>query len=297
MDYRDYYKELEVERTANADDIKKAYRRLARAYHPDTNSEPGAEDRFKRVSEAYEVLSDPEKKKRYDQLSTQYNSFQSKGGSNGNTSFDEFSRQQDGFSFDFDINDLFGKQGGGTADFFESLFGSSKGKQRGRRSSRSTQRQEPEQKIYSVTITFDEALHGTRKRLTIGTEKLDVQFKPGIEDKQRLKIPQGILEVTVAPHPRYVRDGNDLKVTESIPLTTALLGGTVPIVTPFGTITMKIPSGTRNDKTFRVRAHGMPVYGSADSRGDLFVTVRIILPSSLTDEQRSLVEQLKDLGL
>lgn len=295
MDYRDYYKELEVERTASADDIKKAYRRLARAYHPDTNSEPGAEDRFKRVSEAYEVLSDPEKKKRYDQLSTQYNSFQSKGGSNGNTSFDEFSRQG-GFSFDFDINDLFGKQGG-TTDFFESLFGSSKGRQRGRRSSRSAQREEPEQKIYSVTISFDEALHGARKRLTIGTEKLDVQFKAGIEDKQRLKIPQGILEVTVAPHPRYVRDGNDLKVTESIPLTTALLGGTAPVVTPFGTITMKIPSGTQNDKTFRVRAQGMPVYGSTDSRGDLFVTVRIILPTSLTDEQRPLVEQLKNLGL
>lgn len=285
MEYRDYYKDLGLERNASADDIKKAFRSLARKYHPDANpNDPTAEENFKRISQANEVLSDPEKKAKYDALSNQYQQFKSQGGRGGNTSFDAFS-QGGGQQFEGDLSDIFG-EGATMSDFFEAMFGGGGG-------GRTRQRQpKPQQRIYSVTLSLAEAFTGVSKRLALGNEKIDITFKPGIADKQQLKIPQGILEVRIATDHRYVRDGNDLACTEVLPITTLVLGKKHPVQTLSGTAMLTIPAGTQPDARFRLRGLGMPVYGSSDKRGDFYVTVKAHIPTSLTDEERKLYEQL-----
>ncbi len=288
MDYRDYYKDLGLERNASADDIKKAFRSLARKYHPDANpNDPSAEENFKRISQANEVLSDAEKKSKYDALSNQYQQFKSQGGRSGNTSFDAFS-QGGGQQFEGDLSDIFG-DGASMSDFFDAMFGGG-GSSGGRRTK---QRQpKPQQRIYSVTLTLQEAFTGVSKRLALGNEKIDIAFKPGIADTQQLKIPQGILEVRIAADHRYTRDGNDLSCVEVVPIATLVLGKKHPVPTLSGTAMLTIPAGTQPDARFRLRGLGMPVYGSSDKRGDLYVAVKAHIPTSLTDEERSLYEQL-----
>ena len=290
MEYRDYYADLGLDRTASADDIKKAFRTLARKYHPDANpNDPSAEENFKRISQANEVLSDPEKKAKYDALSTQYQQFRSQGGRGGNTSFDAYS-QGGGAGFDMDLGDTFG-DGASMQDFFEAMFGGGRTTSSGSRRTRS-QRQQPQQRIYSVTLTLDEAFHGSSKRLALGNEKIDITFKPGIADGQRLKIPQGILEVRVATDHRYVREGDDLFCTEQVSIPTLVLGSKVPVQTMSGKAMLTIPPGTQSDARFRLRNLGMPVYGTTDKRGDLYVTVKVVIPTTLTDSERALYEQL-----
>ena len=290
MDYRDYYADLGVQASASADEIKSAFRKLARETHPDTHpDDPRAEERFKRISEAYDVLGDADKRAKYDNLSRQYDAFRKQGGRGGNTSWDAF---QGGNGVNVDLSDLFG---GGTSmsDFFQTIFGG----QRQGRQQRPRQQRQPQQPVYSVTLSLDEAFAGIRKRLALGNEKIEVTFKAGISSGQRLKVPQGQLEVTIAPHAVFTRDGNDLRRTITCPLTTALLGGTLTVPTMRGDIAVKVAPGTMSGKTLRLRGQGMPVYGSTDERGDLYVTLNVAVPASLTDEQRSLVEQLRDSGL
>jgi curved DNA-binding protein len=295
MEYRDYYADLGVPRTATADEIKSAFRKLARETHPDTHpDDPKAEDRFKRISEAYDVLGDTEKRSKYDNLSGQYDSFRRQGGRGGNTSWDAF---QGANGVNVDLSDLFG--GGSMSDFFQTIFGGQRqARQQRQRQPRQQQRQqEPQQPIYSVTLSLDEALVGVRKRLVLGNERIEVTFKPGIADGQRLKVPQGHLEVKLAPHGVFTREGSDLRRSVQCPLTTALLGGTLTVPTLRGDVAVKVAPGTTSGKTLRLRGQGMPVYGSTDERGDLYVTMDVTLPASLTDEQRTLVEQLRDCGL
>jgi curved DNA-binding protein len=291
MDYRDYYADLGVPRSATADEIKKAFRKLARESHPDAHpNDPQAEDRFKRISEAYDVLGDTDKRAKYDNLSSQYDAFRRQGGRGGNTSWDAF---QGSNGINVDLNDLFG--GGSMSDFFQTIFGG--GRQQRSSRSRSQRPAQPQQPVYSVTLTLEEALAGTRKRLALGNERIDVAFKPGIADGQRLKVPQGQLEVRIAPHHVFTRDGNDLRCTVQCSLTTALLGGPITVHTLRGDVSVKVPAGTTTGKTLRLRGQGMPVYGSADERGDLFVSIDVMIPSTLSDEQRTLVERLRDSGL
>jgi curved DNA-binding protein len=283
MDYTDYYAELGVSRSATADEIKKAFRTLARTYHPDANpNNPSAEERFKKISEAYEILSDPDKRTKYDALSRQYDQFRAQGGRSGNTSWDAFTG---GGASSF--NDMFA--GSTMEDLLSGLFGQRQSQRQQR------PRRQPKQ-TFTITISFEEALSGTTKRLKMGGATVDVTFKPGIATGQRLAVPGGELEVTVAPSQRYIRDGNDLRCTEIVPLTVALLGGSAQVTTPRGTIAMKIPTGTKPGRTFRLKGQGMPVYGTSDV-GDLYVAISISIPSSLTDEQRNLVEQLQATGL
>ncbi len=303
MNFTDYYKELELEKGASDADIKKAFRRLARQYHPDTNpNDPQAEEKFKKISEAYDVLSDPQKKAKYDQFS-QY------GGMPGSGGFPSGGFPGGSRSYQFtqeDFGDMF--QGTSFGDLLSQLFGSGnreqgtgnrerRTKDAGRRTSDGGRRTPDEGRIFSVTLSLDEAFTGVMKRLAMGDKKLDVTFKPGVAHGHRMKIPVGVLEVAIAPHPRYERDGNDLKVTEHVPLTTALLGGEHSVQTLAGTVKIKVPAGSASGKVMRLRGMGMPIYDDPSKRGDMFVTLHVDVPAQLTDEQRALVEQLRLLGL
>lgn len=282
MDFNDYYKELELEPSATDAEIKKSFRRLARQYHPDTNpNKPEAEERFKKISEAYEVLSDKTKRNKYDQLSTQYNSYQRGGGRQG----------AGGSKIPMDdVGDMF--SGTSFGDMLSELFGS----QRSSRS-RSAARKAPPKKVFGVQLSLQEAFTGVGKRFTIDETTADITFKPGIATGQRLRVPDGEIEVTVQPHPRFVREGNDLRVKEAILLSTALLGGKHDVVTLRGTISITVAPGTSNGKVLRIKGQGMPVYGIDNSRGDLYVELTVNIPATLSEEQRELVEQLRDLGL
>lgn len=285
MNFTDYYKELELERSASEEDIKKAFRRLARLYHPDANpNNPQAEERFKRISEAYEVLGDPTKRAKYDQLSRQTSGYQRSGGRQSAPS---------SFSMD-DVGDMF--NGTSFGDLLSELFGQSRPSQRTTSTrSRTAPRRIP---VYTITLTLGEAFAGTSKRLTLGETTADVAFRPGIASGQRLRVGSVELEVTVAPNAQCRRDGDDLYVRQQIELTTALLGGRIEIQTlSEAMLAVTVPPGTQNERTLRLKGQGMPHYGSPEQRGDLYVTLEVKLPSTLTDEQRELVQRLRESGL
>lgn len=284
MNFTDYYKELELEQGASEVDIKKSFRRLARQFHPDTNPDnPQAEERFKRISEAYEVLSDPAKRAKYDQLSRQTSGYQRTGG-----------RPGAGGSFNMDdVGDMF--NGTSFGDLLSELFGQSRSSARGNARARTAPRRMP---VYTITLTLAEAFTGVSKRLTLGQTTADVSFRPGVATGQRLRISNAELEVTVAQDARFHREGNDLHVRQSIELTTALLGGRAEIATlSGGLLSVTVPAGTQNERRLRLRGQGMPHYAAPDQHGDLFVTLEINLPEHLTDQQRELVERLRETGL
>lgn len=283
MAFNDYYKELGLERTATDAAIKKAFRKLAREFHPDTNPDkPGAEDRFKRISEANEVLSDPAKRAKYDQLSSQYSAYQQGSG-----------RPRAGgpqVSMD-DVGDMF--SGTSFGDMLADLFAG--GKQSTK--TRTTRTRPARVQHFAVTLTLEEAYTGVSKRFAFDGNKVDVTFKPGIGTRQHLRVPDGELEVTVAPHARFTREGNDLRVKECVALTTALLGGKHTVATIKGNISLNVPPGTTNEKVVRIKGQGMPLYGSENLRGDLYVEFIVNIPTLLTNEQQELVTKLRDLGL
>ncbi|MBU3680295.1 MAG: J domain-containing protein [Candidatus Kapabacteria bacterium] len=284
MNFTDYYKELELERTASEDDIKKAFRRLARQYHPDANPDnPQAEERFKRISEAYEVLGDATKRAKYDQLSRQTSGYQRSGGKQGAPSF----------SMD-DVGDMF--SGTSFGDLLSELFGQTRSNQRTTSArSRAAPRRMP---VYTVTLSLGEAFAGVSKRLTLGETTADVSFRPGIASGQKLRIGNAELEVTIAPDVRFHREGDDLHVRHQIELTTALLGGRIEIQTLAGAmLAMTVPPGTQNERKLRLKGQGMPRYTSPDDRGDLYVTLEVKIPSALNDEQKDLVQRLRESGL
>ncbi len=285
MSFTDYYKELGVPKTATSDEIKKSFRKLAREFHPDTNPDnPAAEERFKRVSEAYDVLGDPDKRAKYDQLSSQYSQYQRTG------------QRPGGFGQQFNMEDVDGMfQGTSFGDLLSELFGQRTSSARGQ--ARRTQPRPAPKPVYAVTLSLEEAFTGIAKRFTINEKKVDITFKPGIASLQRLRIPDGELEVTVQDHPRYRRDGNDIHVREHIAVSTAMLGGKIDVRTLGGVLTVSVPAGSPSGKVLRLRGQGMPVYNSDGGRGDLFIELHIVVPTSLSEEQRTIVESLRDAGL
>ena len=303
MEYKDYYNILGVSKNATQDDIKKAYRKLAVKYHPDKNSgSKAAEDKFKDIGEAYEVLKDPEKRKQYDQLGANWKQYQNAG-------FDpsgfNFSRGGPGgkyhYEFQGDPSDMFG--GSGFSDFFESFFGRSG---RNNRGYTEDDRDVPGSDLSGdVTITLQEAYYGTERVIDLGNEKIRVKIKPGAYDGLKFRIKgkgqKGMtgtsgnlyLTINLQSHPVYERKGDNLFMEVPVDLFTALLGGKQKIVTLSGDLNITIQEGTQNGKQLRLKGKGMPVYGKS-GYGDLIVKLNVSLPKQLNREQKELALKLKD---
>ncbi|NQW31014.1 MAG: J domain-containing protein [Ignavibacteria bacterium] len=280
MEFSDYYKELELEKGATAAEIKKGFRALARKYHPDTNpNKPEAEEKFKRISEAYEVLSDPQKREKYDMLNSR--GFNPQGGNSGRRG----SPGAENFQYTSDIDDMFA--GTSFGDLLSQMFAGQNTQTRTRQRSAPT----PKPVSYSLDVTLEEAYAGVTKRLRVGEKTIDLTIKPGIDTGQKMQIPQGELTIQVLPNARYKRDGQNLSVGHAIPFTTAALGGKVRIKTLKGAVQLTIQPGTQPDTVLRMRGLGMPVYPKGTSFGDLLVTIKIDIPTSLTEEQKDLLSK------
>jgi curved DNA-binding protein len=315
MDYKDYYKVLGVERTAGADEIKKAYRKLAMKYHPDRNQgNKQSEDRFKEINEAYEVLSDPQKRGRYDQLGDSYSSWQ-RGGAQGGFDWNDWINQaqqqagpRGGATYRVDttgFDDIFG---GGFSDFFNAIFGSAAGgtTRNTSRTTAQTTRLDPRNAAprnleQTVSISLDEAFRGTQRILQVDNRRLEVKIPPGANTGTRVRVAgsganglkQDIyLVIELLPDPRFERKNEDLHTEAAIDLYTAVLGGQINVSTLSGNVMLKIPAGTQPGQTFRLAGRGMPHLRNAQSFGDLFVKMKVQLPRNLNQKQRELFEQL-----
>jgi curved DNA-binding protein len=318
MEYKDYYKILGVDKSAEEKQIKSAYRKLARKYHPDVNpNDPHAEARFKEINEAYEVLGDREKRAKYDQLGSEWQRWQRTGGQPGDFDWARWAAGPGGervhvrYGTPEDLEDLFGG-GSPFSDFFTSIFG---GLERGGRQAggysgyeyqpRARRGQDLE---HTVDISLAEAYQGTTRLLNKDGRRLEVRIPPGAKTGTRVRVrgeggggaPGGeagdlYLNVSVADDPRFQRHGDDLHTTVQVDLYTAVLGGEVPVPTLSGDVRLKIPAGSQNGQVFRLRGKGMPRLRRATEHGDLFVRLDVRLPANLTPEQRRLFEQLRRL--
>jgi curved DNA-binding protein len=303
MEYKDYYKILGVEKSASQPDIKKAYRALAKKYHPDkTKGDKASEEKFKDISEAYEVLGDEQKRKQYDELGANWRHFQQQGGQYRGQPGGGFR----GTRYEGDPSEMFG--GSGFSDFFEQFFGGGFAQQGGGFRSRG---QAPKGQDYEaeMAITLQEAYSGTSRLLTVNGQQLRITTKPGVADSQVLRIkgkggpaimaggsPGDLyIRVQVQPLPGFERQGDDLHTRLQLEMYTAILGGEVQVNTLSGKLKLKIPAGTQNGKTLRLRGKGMPVYGKPDQHGDLYVKIEVQLPVHLTEEERGLMERLREL--
>ena len=305
MEYKDYYKILGVEKKATKDEIKKAYRELAMKYHPDKN--PGdkeAERKFKEINEAHAVLSDPEKRKKYDQFGRDWEVYQQAGGQRGDFDFSQYSSPE-GQRFYYrtgDFSEVFG--GKDTDDFFEMLFGERfqarpGGRAEGFKGSNITA---------ETAITFEEAYHGTNRLVELGDQKIKISIKSGIRDGQILKVSgkgapgvsggkagDFLLRIRVADHAEYHREGHDLYKDIPVDLYTAVLGGKVNVITMKGTVKVDIPKETENGKVLKLKKLGMPVYGKKNAFGDLYVTLSIRIPKNLSKREIDLFKRLSDI--
>ncbi len=292
MEYKDYYKILGVERKASADDIRSAYRKLAMKYHPDKN--PGdkkAEDKFKDINEAYQVLSDEQKRARYDQLGSAYSNFRTSGGRPGDFQWDDWFQQNAGQRGN--VDDVFG--GGATfSDFFRTIFGEAV---------RSSQRgQQAQQQVagyqQDMTISFQEAYEGTMRQLQTNGRKLQVRIPAGVKTGSKVRVagagPEGTdlyLVVHVEEENRFEREGYDLTTTSPVSVFTLILGGEAEVDTPAGKVKLTIPAGTQPDQVFRLAGRGMPHLKSPSTKGDLFVKLKVQIPKYLSAKQIELIEE------
>jgi curved DNA-binding protein len=303
MEYKDYYKILGVDKKASQDEIKKAFRKLAMQYHPDKNAgNKQAEEKFKLISEANGVLSDPEKRKKYDELGENWQQYEQAQQQGGNP----FGGRGGGqYQYQGDINDLFGEGGesSGFSDFFEQFFGRGAGGGRGQRRTGHMKGSDYESEM---EITLEEAYHGTSRIIQLENEKLRISIKPGAYDGQLLRIkgkggkgssPQHhgdlFIRVRVKPHSIFTRKGDDLHIRHTIDLYTAVLGGETVVPTLTGKVKVPVAAGTQNGKAIRIKGKGMPVSGQPHSHGDLYVQLQIHIPEKLSERQRELFEQMK----
>lgn len=307
MEYKDYYTILGVPRDADEKAIKTAYRRLAREHHPDMNpNNPRAEERFKELNEAYEVLSDPEKRKRYDHLGKDWQQWTQTGRRPEDFDWSRWSGQgfpggQGGVHYRRvdDLQDLFGAKDGTFSDFFDLLFGGM-----GRRAAAQTQQQQPRSFEQPVEISLAEAYQGAVRMLQMEGRRLEVRIPPGADTGTRVRIPASAtgmgsdlhLVVTVQPDPSFERQGDDLHTEVPVDLYVVILGGEVAVKTPDDrAVMLRIPPETQNGRVFRLRGRGMPRLTDPTTRGDLFVKVAVQVPSKLSNEEKRLFETLRGL--
>lgn len=286
---KDYYKTLGINRAANEDEIKKAFRKLAKQYHPDANPDnPQAEARFKEVNEAYEVLSDPQKRAQYDRFgSDPFGGARQRG-----------SARNGGFSTRFDPNNPDANSDFGS--IFDSIFGGF-----GARSGRQG-RAEPGRDIeHDMTISLREAYEGTVRYVTKGERRLKVNIPPGASDGTKVRLtnegergPGGpgdlYLIVQVGPDSQFLRDGDDLQVEVDIDMFTAMLGGEVRVPTMKRPVKLKVPPGTQSGQRFRIGGKGMPRLRQKDAYGDLYARALLTVPTDLTPDQRERLMQFME---
>lgn len=285
------YETLDVAQSASADEIKKAYRRLARKYHPDVNKDPGAEDKFKEINAAYEILSDEQKRRQYDQYGDSMF-----GGQN----FHDFANAQGGANLDDILRSIFGGGGfgafGGSARGFSGGFGGFGG-------GGFSGFNEPDLDVNAkIVVPFNVAILGGKHSLSYNGESFDVKIPAGIQSGEKMRVKekgksyQGykgdlLLTVDVAPSPEYVREGDDLVKTVDIPLKTALFGGKITTDTLYKEITLKVKEETKNGQKFRVKEYGA-LNRKMQTKGDLYLVANIVLPSlsSLDRDLKAMME-------
>ena len=363
VQFKDYYQTLGVARGADEKAIRAAYRKLARKHHPDINpGDSAAEERFKEVNEAYEVLSDPDKRKLYDRFGEDWQRYRDAGftgdepaGRPGGASTrvdpsdfgawfagQQATRPGAGASQEWSVYDLDDNgDGSGFSDFFQTLFGG-RGRDvgRGRTAAQPRRRrQRGEDAEVAVEVSFDEAFRGAKRTVQLqtpqtcptckgsglvrdttcptcdgtglirGTRTLEVTIPPGVATGSRVRVagqggpgeggaPHGdvYLRITVRPDPRFEREGDDLRTEVDVPLTTALLGGEVVVPTPTGRVALAIPPETQPGRVFRLRGQGMPrLKGARGTRGDLLARVQVSLPTNLSERERALFQELRQV--
>ena len=321
MEYKDYYKILGVPKSATEKEIKAAFRKAARKHHPDMNKgDPKAEARFKEVNEAHKVLSDPEKRRRYDTLGADWEAYartpppprSGRAGRGGRVRVD---------MGDYGEGDI-----GGFSDFFRTFFGGGAfGRPGGfggagveggsfEEMFNRARAQAPGADLEGVVdLTLEEVLRGTTRSVNVGEEgqgrRVDVKIPAGIREGSRVRVageggasqgqgPRGdlYLRVHVRPHPTLERRGDDLATTVNVPLTAAVLGGQVDVPTLDGPVGVKVPPGSRPGRVLRLRGHGLPRLEAKGTRGDLLATLGVDLPTELTPREREIFEELKRLG-
>lgn len=328
VDYKDYYSILGVDRNASQQEIKKAYRKLAAKHHPDKNpDDPTAQKKFTDVGEAYEVLSDPEKRKLYDRVGADWKKYQQAGGDGSGFDWSQYARQQSGqqgrsYRVDFDF-DSFGRDAGSKrggpgsfSSFFETLFGGGdpfgaaagqKQQRRGRSfwTGQQERSEKPADTEAEIKITLKEAFEGVTKRLRINGERVNVKIPAGIDDGKRLKLKgrgnmkvdgrRGdlFLKVRIAPEEGYERKGNDIYYDHPVDLYTAVLGGETTVQTLKGKVKLTIPAGTQGGSLFRLPGHGMPSMNNGAKPGNFYVRMQIQVPENLSDKGKKLFRQLR----
>jgi curved DNA-binding protein len=329
MDVKDYYQTLGVSKSATQDEIRKAYRKLARKHHPDVNpGDKAAEERFKDINEANEVLSDEDKRQKYDRFGSQWQQYERAGGraedfdwsqwgpaagqpgARGRPGAHTYSRTVSPEEFE----QMFGGQAdGGFSDFFETLFGSAGRARRGAAGfDERTYQPRPRRgrdTEYTVQITLPEAFHGGSRSLQFDDGRvIEAKIPRGVRTGSRVRLSgQGgagaaggeagdlYLKIEVLPDDTYHREGDDLNITIPVDLFTLLLGGSVEVSSLDKTVKLSIPKGTANGKVFRLRGLGMPKLRNPDERGDLYVTVEAQLPQHLSDAETELVESWRSV--
>ena len=318
MEYKDYYKVLGVPKTVSDADLKKAYRKLAREWHPDMNKDkPNAEEKFKEINEAYQVLSDKEKRAKYDQFGSSWQQYQQRGGRPEDFDYGPWRQPSGGTSYRTmtpeEMNDLFGGSGlGDFSDFFETLFGgrggfggstNTRAKPRQSQQSRQSTRNPIAQTIeHEVEISLAEAFTGTKRQLGVeGGVMCDVNIPAGVDNGSRVRLrgfangQDVYLRIKVKPNPNFERDGKNLKTTVPVDLYTALLGGDVSVPSLGKNLLLTIPPQTDSGKTFRLAGQGMPHLKNPSERGDLLVSVQIHLPHKMTPAELDKVRELRNM--
>ena len=304
MEYKDYYKILGVEKSAGKEELKKQYRKLARKYHPDVNtSDKNAGLRFGEISEAYEVLSDDEKRRKYDAFGSDWEQHQ-KAGQAEDFDWSKYAapkggRQGNGTQ---DWEDIFGDDAG-SSDFFKTVFGQAFGGGARAKGARKGQDLSAE-----LEISLEEAYEGGSKVISLGDKNIRLKLKPGIWDRQTIQIAgkgaaganggePGDLFITFAirPHPAYRLEGKDLYKDIPLGIYSAMLGASLEVKTISGKFELKIPPETKNGTVFRLKGRGFPAYGENAKKGDLFLKVKLHAPEKLTGREKELVRELAAL--
>jgi DnaJ-class molecular chaperone len=326
MDFKDYYTTLGVAKTATDKEIKQAFRKLARKYHPDVNpGDKGAEAKFKEVNEANEVLSDPQKRKKYDELGANWRAYENAppgagpfgGGSPFGGGGSPFGTQGGYRTMtEEEMAEMFG--GGGAespfSDFFTTFFGGLGAESTGARGGRARPRNRKGQDVeHPFELDLEDAIRGSVQRLQLRHDgharTVEVRIPPGVTDGSRVRVagdggrgagtaPAGdlYLRVQLKPHPVFDVKGRDVYTKARVPVPVAVLGGEIDVTTPESkTLRLKIPAGTQVGQKFRLRGHGLPNVGKAEERGDLYASVEVEIPKTLTGEEKNHYEALNKL--